>query len=109
MDSVPQNKKLTLLFRVEPGCLGPEGESHIDEFCVVAQQEFEQISPDFIRFSIVPRRDKSLPENEYRIADKSLSHDQASRYLAHFQENLEELEDQLNELLSHLIDRYLGH
>ena len=31
-----QDKKLTVVVRVESGCLGPNGSKHVEEFCSVA-------------------------------------------------------------------------
>ncbi|MFT6898769.1 MAG: hypothetical protein ACJA13_003196, partial [Paraglaciecola sp.] len=36
---LPLYKKLTVTFRVEPGCLGPDGISHIEAFCKFAKRE----------------------------------------------------------------------
>ena len=38
-----QNKKLTLVIRLESGCLGPKGADLIDDFCSVAQKEFDSL------------------------------------------------------------------
>lgn len=54
-----QDKKLTVVIRVEPGCLGPDGNSHVKEFCNVAQVEIEPIDSDFVNWEVVPRFDKS--------------------------------------------------
>ena len=32
------NKKLLVTYRVEGGCLGPVGHTHIDKFCEYAQE-----------------------------------------------------------------------
>ena len=31
------NLQLAVIYRVEPGCLGPEGAAHIEGFCQFAQ------------------------------------------------------------------------
>ena len=106
---LPQDKKLTVIFRIEPGCLGPEGESHIDEFCGFAQKKVELIDADFVHWVLTPRKDKSLPEMQYQVSDKVLSHDQAGRYLDVFKKSLDEFEEHLHDGVTHLIDQYLGH
>ena len=60
---LPEEKKLTVLFRLEPGCLGPKGVEHIDNFCQLAQKEFKSFHSDFVQWTIVPRIDKSLKCN----------------------------------------------
>jgi len=106
---LPQDKKLTVLFRVEPGCLGPDGKEYIEEFCSFAQKEVESIDSDFVHWDIVPRHDKSLPEMQYKVGGKRLTHDKAEKYLEIFKKNLDEFEGHLHEKLSLLIGQYLGH
>ncbi len=104
---LPQDKKLNVLFRVEPGCLGPDGINHIEKFCQFAQQQVEAIDADFVHWDIVARFDKLLPEMEYKIANKKLTHDKAAKYLAIFEKDLDEFEGHLNDKLGELIDNYL--
>ena len=106
---VAEEKKITVIVRVEPGCLGPEGNIHVDAFCSVAQTGIEKINSDFINWQIVPRFDKSLPEFQYKITDKLLTHDQAIKYLKLFDKEIDELEEQVNEEIAILIDQHLGH
>lgn len=106
---LPQEKKLTIVFRVEPGCLGPKGMDHINKFCGLAQKKFESIDSDFIHWEIIPRHDKSLPEMQYKINNKKLSSDKAEKYLTLFDKSLHEFEDHLNTKLSLIIDQYMGY
>ncbi|MCK5648982.1 MAG: hypothetical protein KAI22_08895 [Gammaproteobacteria bacterium] len=106
---LPQEKKLMVLFRLEPGCLGPDGKDHIEQFCQLAQQEFKSLHSDFVHWDIVPRHDKSLPEMQYKINNKKLSHDKAEKFLNIFHKNLNDFEDQLHKKLAVFIDQYLGH
>lgn len=106
---LPQEQKLTVVCRVEPGCLGPEGKNHISEFCSMAQKQVESIDSDFVHWVLVPRSDKSLAEMQYQINNKNLTHDKAARYLEKFKKNLDEFEEHLHVKLAHLIDEYLGH
>lgn len=105
---LPQEKKLTILFRVESGCLGPQGATHIEEFCRLAQQEFASVDADFIHWEIIPRHDKSLAEMQYQVSNKKLSHDQAAKYLAVFNKDLDEFEGHLHQKLAVLIEQFLG-
>lgn len=106
---LPQDKKLTVIFRVETGCLGPEGISHIDDFCNFAQKDIETVDADFVHWELIPRHDKTLPEMQYKINNKGLDHDKASKYLQLFNKDLDEFESHLHEKLAELIDQYLGH
>jgi len=106
---LPQEQKLTVICRVEPGCLGPEGKNHISEFCSTAQKQVESIDSDFVHWVLVPRCDKSLAEMQYKTNNKNLSRDKAARYLEKFKKNLDEFEEHLHVKLAHLVDEYLGH
>lgn len=106
---LPQDKKLTVIFRIEPGCLGPEGVDHIDEFCVFAQKHIETVDADFVHWQLMPRLDKTQTEMQYKINNKGLDHDKAEKYLKLFNKELDEFEGHLHEKLSELIDQYLGH
>ncbi len=105
---LPEDKKLTVIFRLETGCLGPEGETHIEEFCQLALNKFLSLHSDFLHWGIVPRYDKSLPEMQYVINYKNLSKEQAEKFFALFGVNLGEFEDTLHKKLALLIDQYLG-
>lgn len=105
---LPLYKKLNVLFRVEPGCLGPDGKDHIEGFCKFAKKQVASLHSDFVRWSITPRYDKTLPETEFKTRGKRLDHDKAEKYLLIFGQELEEFEEQFQELLSELIDQYLG-
>lgn len=65
--------KLTLVFRIEPGCLGPDGKDYIEEFCLLVQKAFEQTHQRTVVLEIIPRFDKQLPETEYRLGERGLS------------------------------------
>ena len=92
---------------MEPGCLGPDGNVLVEKFCSAALLEFEPIDSDFINWEVVPRFDKSLPEIEYKIINKSLTYDQTAKYLELFNKNLNEFEDYANEKLADLIEQHL--
>lgn len=105
---LPQDKKLTVVVRVEPGCLGADGDKLVEEFCRVAYTEFESIDSDFINWEVVPKFDKSLPEIQYKTINKTLSNDQAEKYLAFFDRNLIKFEEYANDKFIGLIEQHLG-
>ena len=96
-----------VLFRVEPGCLGPDGIDHIEKFCLYAEKQVASVDADFVHWDIVPRLDKKLPEIEYKVSHKKLSHDKAAKYLNIFSKNLDEFEAHLNDKLTLLIEEFL--
>ena len=106
---LPEDKKITVVIRVEPGCLGPDGKDNVEEFCSVAQIEIEPIDSYFVNWEVVPRFDKSLPEIQYKATNKILTHAQAEKYLELFNKKLDELEEYVNEKLAILIEQHLRH
>jgi len=105
---LPNNKKLMVLFRVEPGCLGPDGADHIEKFCHYAEEQVASIDADFVHWEIVPRFDKRLAEIEYKVSHKKLNHDKAAKYLQLFKKSLDEFEEHLNDKLALLIEEFLS-
>ena len=102
-----EDKKLTVIFRVEPGCLGPDGNEHVAEFCLFAQKEYSPIDSGFINWSIVPMYDKSLNEIEYKIGSLGLTHDKVTRYLEMFEKNPDDFEEELSNKISELIIQHI--
>ena len=100
--------KLTITMRLEPGCLGPDGDEHIDGFCRVVQERLGTVDATFVHWSFIPRHDKSLPEVQYDIAGKRLSESMAQRYLERFGRQFDEFEEQLHDRIAGLIEQYLG-
>jgi hypothetical protein len=100
--------KLSLIFRVEPGCLGPDGAEHIDGFCDFAKSASDNIATGFLHCSIVPRNDKSLAETEYRFNGKVLNEEQLGQYFEAIGKDLDEFDEYLQDTLAELIDTYLG-
>lgn len=106
-DMTPQSQKITVVCRVEPGCLGPDGKQYIEEFCELALRVFMRVNPEHIQWDIIPRYDKTMPEIQYKLGDRVLTSAQADRYLQVCHLTLEKFEEQLNSLLTKLIDHHL--
>jgi hypothetical protein len=104
--ALDNNTKLEIIYRVESGCLGPVGHTHIDKFCEYAQKNIENKSSHFIRLTIMPRHDKSLPEMQFKVLSKKVSHAQAEKYLSYFGQSLDSIECDLSDQLTLLIKRY---
>jgi len=107
MMTPPEDKKLTLVIRVEPGCLGPNGAEIVDDFCLQSYKDFEPLYSDFIHWRIEVRNDKILPEMDYYVVNKRLDANKAAQYLAVFEQNLAEIEATLEDKMATLINGYL--
>jgi len=101
-------QKLTILCRVEPGCLGPTGASLVDGFCVFAQPRLEAMDPEVVNWKLVPRKDKLLPEMHYQMGNKVLTYDQAGKYLSLFGKEIEDYEEDFHGVLANLVNEHLG-
>jgi hypothetical protein len=106
---LPADKKLTVIFRLESGCLGPDGSNHIDSFSSQAQKKFATIDSEFINWVIIPRHDKTLPEREYQINNKLISREMTEKYLKLFDRELNHFEQNIDEKIGQLINEYLGY
>ena len=102
---ISDDKKIQLLYRVEPGCLGPQGMEYIEGFCNYANQQIS--SPYYALYQFTARLDKSKAERQYSINGRLLSQQHAQVYLARFDTCIDEFEEQLDELLTQAIDRFL--
>jgi len=102
----PSGIKMTVIFRLEAGCLGPEGKSHIIAFCNFAHKQAKKISPTYIDLKISPRISNDLPEIQYKLNNKALSRQRVEKYLSLFNDNIDRFEEKLNEDLILLIDEY---
>ena len=103
----PHPARLTLLMRIEPGCLGPDGKLHIATFCAAATRLFAASAPQGLCWQLIPRHDKRLPELSFLLQDQTLTAPQAERYLQRLGLALAPLREQADERLPELVDRYL--
>lgn len=101
-----ETQKLTLVFRVESGCLGPDGITYVEEFCQFAQDKLKNYQAEFLITEILPRFDKSIPEIIYKINNKTLTHAQASTYLDLFNKETDSIEEELQEEIAELIEEF---
>tara|TARA_R110001592_G_C13157640_1_gene748650 strand:+ start:2184 stop:2531 length:348 start_codon:yes stop_codon:yes gene_type:complete len=106
LSSLDDNKKLAVTYRVEEGCLGPSGHTHIDKFCEFAQENIQNPSANFIKLIILPRHDKSLPEIQFNVLSKKINHLQAEKYLSLFGQSLDDFECELSDQLTQFIQTY---
>lgn len=99
-------KKLSIQIRIEPGCLGPDGKSHIDTFCLAASRIFATLEPERVSWVLIPRHDKQLPEQEFFVEGRKLSEEQAGMLLQRMGLTLSLLQERSDALLAQLVERY---
>lgn len=104
-----QELDLKLIVRVEPGSLGPDGLDHIEAFCELANKVFSKVDYIQLSFSIIPRYDKALPELQLLMNDVILPEQRAELLLDKMNVTFEQVEEEVMERISNLIDRFLGH
>ncbi|WP_027859846.1 hypothetical protein [Marinobacterium jannaschii] len=104
--NLPDSMKLTVIMRIEPGCLGPNGDNLVDHFCRFASPAFGQLDTDFVNWQLVPRRDKTLPEFEYHVNKKRLSENQVGRYLSLHNRPFDDFENDMNMQLLDSIEAF---
>lgn len=100
--------KITVICRVEPGCLGPDGADHVEAFCKLGQREFNAIDPEIIDWEIIPRFNKSLPELQYKIRGRNLNEQQSELYLKALGKEPSAFEEALFKQLTLSVNHYFG-
>ncbi|MEQ3515667.1 hypothetical protein ABMY35_20305 [Pseudoalteromonas sp. BZB3] len=99
-----KDMRIQLLYRVEPGCLGPDGIDYIEEFCQFAVKKIPP--PNYAILSFVPRYDKLLDEKEYSLLNRKLTQGQVDSYFQKIEKPLEEFESQVDELIAFAVDAF---
>jgi hypothetical protein len=102
-------KKLGVIYRVEAGCLGPNGLNYIADFCDFAQAKLQASDSGFIIWTIVHREDKTLPEIEYGLFGKTISTDKTDKYLSVFGKNIDDFESDISDHLATLIRQFMSN
>ena len=59
-----------------------------------------------MNWTLLPRYDKQLPEQEFFIDGRKLSEEQASLFLRRLGRELGEVQDKLDSVLAQLVERY---
>jgi hypothetical protein len=99
---------MIVVYRVESGCLGPDGEQLVETFCSKANSRFRDIGAGVVHFLILPRRDKSQPEIQYRIMDKNVPRDKADMYLCKHEIDIEDFEEEITDRIALVIEEFFG-
>lgn len=107
-NTLPIEKKITVIFRIEPGSLGPDGKEHVEEFCEFAQTQLQACAEDYLNWIIVPRFDKTLAEMKFQLGNKVLNEQQTVKYLNMFGEDFDHFEEQLEDNLEAIINQFFG-
>ncbi len=98
--------KLSIVYRIEPGCLGPRGIDLIASFCEYLQAQDHLYNSDYYTWTLIPRLDKSIAELQYYLADKRITQAQAEQYLKLFHVDLKAIESNFDNLLELTIREY---
>ena len=106
---IDDNKKLKVTYRVEAGCLGPDGLNHISAFCTFAQTELQLSNADYIVWTIVHREDKTLAEIEYSLLGSVINAYKTEKYLSVFGNNLDAFESHISDHLATLIRQFMNN
>lgn len=106
VNTIPKEKKLHVTYRVEPGCLGPDGANYVVDFCQYAENGFINQNSLYVSYCFIPRFDKSLEEMEFSINKRRLSAEKAAQYMGLFAQTPESFEDNLQDQLTRLIDAF---
>ena len=62
----------------------------------------------YLNWFIVPRFDKTLSEMKFQLGNKSMTQEQATKYLSLFGESYLHFEEQLEDNLEAIINQYFG-
>jgi hypothetical protein len=102
--------QINALFRLEPGCLGPNGIDLAHAFCDQIKSDLQTHINDnqIINWRIEPRFDKSLPETEYSLNERSINAEQAKLLVEKLGSDLDDIEMKLHDLLAEWIDEFLA-
>ncbi|MCV6590599.1 MAG: hypothetical protein OIF57_16470 [Marinobacterium sp.] len=104
---VPENMRLSVIARIEAGCLGPEGDSHIEPFCRYANKAFFGVNKNVVDWFIIPRTESKAPEFEYQIQKRRLSDEKTDKYLEMLGTSLADFEQDLNNRICDVIEQYM--
>jgi hypothetical protein len=102
--------QINALFRLEPGCLGPNGIDLAYAFCDQIKHDLQsQINNNqVINWRIEPRFDKTLPETEYSFNERPINPSQAKQLAEKLGINLDDIEMNLHDMLAEWIDDFLA-
>ena len=103
-----KEKKLVVEYRFEGGCLGPAGDNYVDGFCEFAKGKILSIEPGLVVLNVVPRKEKTLAEVQYKLVGRNLTRDQARKFFERFGKNIDDFEATIDDELVALVPLYMS-
>jgi len=103
---LPQDKKLLVIYRLEPVCLGFVGREKINQFCAHITKNILPVDSGFIKWTVLPRLEAKEKEIEFSVDGKLLKQHQVVRYLSVFDRDYDLFEDTINQSIMEQIDHY---
>jgi hypothetical protein len=98
----------TVTYYVEAGCLGSKGNSLVSDFCLVLKKRLESTNYKFCVWNTQPLTNIDTHHFRYTLNSKTLSEQQATRYLAALKTDIKEFEHSIDDLVVDQIEDYLG-
>lgn len=105
---LPPETQLTILYTVEPGCLGPQGDQLIDQFCKFIAEKLNSTFGENCLWIIQYKTHLSAHHIDYQIDNKRLNREQAKQFLHASQKDIEHFENDVDELVVEYIEEFLG-
>lgn len=102
------NKQLDIIYQVEHGCLGSQGDTLIEAFCTFATKKLNAKDSNNFNYSIQSRLNIHQHHIHYQINNKRLNREQIIQLLALIQIDIQHFEDQLDEQIVEIIEEFLG-
>ncbi len=99
---------LTVIYYVEAGCLGANGDKLIDGFCDFMSLKVNQTNNELCVWSIQVLTDIHKPHIEYFIQQKKLDSRQARVFLKKYGKDIDVFEESIDDLVINTIEDYLG-
>ncbi|WP_119396047.1 hypothetical protein [Salinibius halmophilus] len=101
-------QKLTLYMRIDPTALGPDAAGEVEAFKAFAEPLLNDKFDEHIRIVLKVRQSPDEPPCEYFALKKLLNADQADKYLAVFEQELDSIEAAVEEEMSQLMDEFIA-
>jgi len=98
----------TVSYFLESGCLGAQGAQRIDGFCKFVTIKIKQSFPAFCSWDIKPLIDSQQRHIQYTLNQKTLTLEQAKRYLDAQQQDIKLFEDSVDDFVIDSIEEYQG-
>ncbi|PHS20566.1 MAG: hypothetical protein COA86_01050 [Kangiella sp.] len=105
---IPQDKKLLVIYRLEPECLGTIGHKQINYFCAHITKRILPVDSDFVKWTVLPRLAATEKEVEFRLNGKLLQLPQVVRYLTVFNRDYDAFLDSINNAVLKQVDHYFN-